>query len=279
MWGRREDLNATIPLLFFRWISAFFSASLWWRQGSFKPGSAHGRLPSQRCPLSSVLACRRKRGWGSSLADPVIPQESLHVHPCRIPDKSPRWGRESAKIGISFSVGDGLGSPGSRGCIFRWNRLFWASMWQWESTGETCNVFVIAYSETSGGCCWLCRIKSVCLFNIISLANVPLCHHNTTLSWPMAPLHSVTARMIHARLRRAKNYCRCYQERWIDYAYSANEERNKPHKPPFHTERNDLCMMSVSRGTIEPQAELFVQGDAPQGLEFCPLWAGVCWRA
>lgn len=78
----REDLNATIPLLlfffffFFWWISAFFSASLWWRQGSFKPGSAHGRLLSQRCPLSTVLACRRTRGWGSSLADPVIPRKA-----------------------------------------------------------------------------------------------------------------------------------------------------------------------------------------------------------
>lgn len=72
----REDLNATIPLLFFWWISVFFSASFWWRQGSFKPGSAHGRLPSQRCPLSSVLACRRKRGWGSSLAHPVIPRKA-----------------------------------------------------------------------------------------------------------------------------------------------------------------------------------------------------------
>lgn len=77
----REDLNATFPLFFFffffsRWISAFFSASLWWRQGSFKPGSAHGRLLSQRCPLSTVLACWRKRGWGSSLADPVIPRKA-----------------------------------------------------------------------------------------------------------------------------------------------------------------------------------------------------------
>lgn len=63
-------------LFFFWWISAFFSASLWWRQGSFKPGSAHGRLLSQRCPLSTVLACWRKRGWGSSLADPVIPRKA-----------------------------------------------------------------------------------------------------------------------------------------------------------------------------------------------------------
>lgn len=82
------------PPLFFWWISAFFSASLWWRQGSFKPGSAHGRLLSQRCPLSTVLACWRKRGWGSSLADPVIPRKaymsthagfliSLHVREVR----------------------------------------------------------------------------------------------------------------------------------------------------------------------------------------------------
>ena len=115
----REDLNATIPLLFFWWISAFFSASLWWRQGSFKPGSAHGRLPSQRCPLSSVLACWRKRGWGSSLADPVIPRKAymsthagfligLHVRGC-----------ENAKIWILFSVGDGLYSAKSQGCILR----------------------------------------------------------------------------------------------------------------------------------------------------------------
>lgn len=61
---------------FFWWILVLFSASLWWRQGSFKPGSAHGRLPSQRCPLSSVLACRRKRGWGSSLTDPVMPRKA-----------------------------------------------------------------------------------------------------------------------------------------------------------------------------------------------------------
>lgn len=72
----REDLNATIPLLFFWWISAFFSASLLWRQGSFKPGSAHGRLLSQCCPLSTVLGYWRTRGWGSSLADPVIPRKA-----------------------------------------------------------------------------------------------------------------------------------------------------------------------------------------------------------
>lgn len=64
------------PPLFFLWISVFFSASPWWRQGSFKPGSAHGRLLSQRCPLSTVLACWRTRGWGSSLADPVIPRKT-----------------------------------------------------------------------------------------------------------------------------------------------------------------------------------------------------------
>lgn len=82
----REDLNATIPLLslslsYFLWISVFFSASLWWRQGSFKPGSAHGRLPSQSCPLSSVLACWRKRGWGSSPTDPVIPRKAYMSTP------------------------------------------------------------------------------------------------------------------------------------------------------------------------------------------------------
>lgn len=113
----REDLNATNPLLFFWWISAFFSASLWWRQGSFKPGSAHGRLPSQCCPLSSVLACWRKRGWGSSLTDPVIARKAymsthagfligLHVGDMKCKDRdfifSRRWSLYSKSQGRIF---------------------------------------------------------------------------------------------------------------------------------------------------------------------------------
>lgn len=87
-----EDLNATTRppspnyLFIYLWILVFLTASLWWRQGSFKPGSAHGRLLSQRCPLSAVLACWRIQGWGlflqtlSFLGKPTYPLTGLRMN-------------------------------------------------------------------------------------------------------------------------------------------------------------------------------------------------------
>lgn len=94
----------------------------------------------------------------------------------------------------------------------------------------------------------------------ISLANVPLCHYNTPLSWPVSrSIQSVPITTQHIWFMQDSEEERittfCYQEHWIDYAYSLQwrEAINllhllTPKKNNLHLLKH-VCGMPTTAGT------------------------------
>lgn len=115
----------------------------------------------------------------------------------------------------------------------------------------------------------------------ISLANVPLCHCNTLLSWPVSrSIQSSPITTQHLWFMQASEEERittfCYQEHWIDYAYSVDWIKgNKPPKPPFHAEEEEFAPCEEAcvwqREPLQVQVQVF-EAVAPQGFSFALSW-------
>lgn len=83
----------------------------------------------------------------------------------------------------------------------------------------------------------------------ISLANVPLCHFNTLLSWPMS--HSIESLPITTQhiwfmqdFEEGRIITFCYWEHWIDYAYSVDWREAINLQSHYLTRRNNLYIMT-----------------------------------
>lgn len=109
----------------------------------------------------------------------------------------------------------------------------------------SCNIYVIAYSVSIGwvffGSAGLNKRVWPGFRESISLANVPLCHYNTPLSWPMSrSVQSLPITAQHIWFMQAswkgKNYNLPGKLDWL-CIFRGVRRRNKPPKPPFHAVR------------------------------------------